>query len=114
MTLKTDYGYGVSTISQLCRVGKCYWLYRVGKCYWLYRVGKCYWLYRVGKCYWLYRVGKCYWLYRVGKCYWWRKTEYPEKTTDLSRVTDKFYRILLYGVHVAMRLAYDGPDIGNE
>jgi len=69
MTLKTNYGYGVSTISQL---------------------------------------------YRVGKCYWWRKTEYPEKTTDLSRVTDKFYRILLYGVHVAMRLACDGPDIGNE
>jgi len=23
-------------------------------------------------------------LYRGGQFYWWRKTEYPEKTTDLS------------------------------
>ena len=28
-------------------------------------------------------------LYRGGKFYWWRKPEYPEKTTDLSKVTDK-------------------------
>ena len=28
-------------------------------------------------------------LYRGNQFYWWRKQEYPEKTTDLSQVTDK-------------------------
>ena len=28
-------------------------------------------------------------LYRGGQFYWWRKSEYPEKTTDLLQVTDK-------------------------
>ena len=28
-------------------------------------------------------------LYRGGQFYWWRKSEYPEKTNDLSEVTDK-------------------------
>jgi len=30
-------------------------------------------------------------LYRGDQFYWWRKLEYPEKTTDLSQVTDKLY-----------------------
>ena len=32
--------------------------------------------------------------------YWWGKPEYLEKTTDLPWVTDKFYHIMFYQIHV--------------
>jgi hypothetical protein len=39
-------------------------------------------------------------LYRDGQFYRWRKSEYLEKTADLSQVTDKLYHIIWYWVHI--------------
>jgi hypothetical protein len=41
-------------------------------------------------------------LYRGGQFPWWREPEYPDKTTDLPKVTDKFHHIMIYRLHLGM------------
>jgi hypothetical protein len=40
--------------------------------------------------------------YRGSQFYCWRKSKYPEKTADISQITDKLYHIMLHQVHLVM------------
>ena len=50
---------------------------------------------RVAMFYGLTPFSTIFQLYRDGPFYWWRKPEYPEKSTDLSQITDKLYDAML-------------------
>ena len=48
------------------------------------------------------RLSSIFDLYRGGQFNWWREPEYPDKTTDLPKVTDKLHHIMIYELLLGM------------
>ena len=64
---------------------------------WFYIVYESSLISKIWLCLWcLMPLSTIFPLYRGVQFYWWRKPECPEKTTDLSQVTDKLHHIMLW------------------
>ena len=53
-------------------------------------------------------------LYHGSQFYQWRKSDFPEKTTDLPQVTNKLYHLVLYQVHLAVTMIRPPNASGNR